>query len=72
MRKLNEQIKKMTDNIIPYMKKEAISITKEDLKKLNSWERKFLESIDRLVEMGNVLSEKQLEKLQQIDDKLCK
>ena len=37
---------------------------------LNEWEKEFMESIDRQVDSGVVLSEKQLSIMQKIDDKL--
>ena len=73
MNEHKELVNKKIENLLPYMVKETSSnITEDDLEKLNNWERNFLESIDHFLEGGASLTEKQLKKLQQIDDKLCK
>nr|BDI55075.1 MAG: hypothetical protein [uncultured archaeon] len=66
------KLKEMINNKVEKSIEISSNITKEDLKKLNLWERKFLESIDNILDMGLMLSDKQLKKLQEIDDKLCR
>ncbi|GAH95629.1 unnamed protein product, partial [marine sediment metagenome] len=67
-----KKLKEIIDNKVKKSIEISSNITKEDLKKLNLWERKFLESIDNILDMGLILSDKQLKKLQEIDDKLCR
>ena len=66
------KLKEMINNKVEKSIEISSNITKEDLEKLNLWERKFLESIDNILDMGLMLSDKQLKKLQEIDDKLCR
>ena len=37
-----------------------------------NWIMEILENIDNILDMGLMLSDKQLKKLQEIDDKLCR
>ena len=71
-RNSHTKLKEMINNKVEKSIEISSNITKEDLKKLNLWERKFLESTDNILDMGLVLSDKQLKKLQEIDDKLCR
>ena len=68
---MNEELKEVINKRVNKTIEISSNITKEDLKKLNAWECKFLENIDNILDMGLVLSDKQLKKLQEIDDKLC-
>ena len=43
---------------------------KVDYSELNEWEKEFMESITQQVDAGRVLSQKQMEKLDKIDEKL--
>ena len=43
---------------------------KVDYSKLNDWEKNFMESIERQIDLGRALTQKQLNIMQKIDDKL--
>lgn len=43
---------------------------KDDYSQLNDWEKNFMESIERQIDLGRILTQKQLNIMQKIDDKL--
>ena len=43
---------------------------KDDYSQLNDWEKNFMESIEKQVDLGRLLTQKQLNIMQKIDDKL--